>query len=357
MPWFRPKLVDLVAGVREDMRVRLEAHGSPVLRKALVKILATVWAGAVHMLHGHQEWISRQAFPQTAEREALIRYARPYGLSPTPATFAAGPVVATGTNGQPVPEGTRLRRADGVVYAVTTGGTIASGTATVQVEAVLPGAAGSADAETVLSFESPLAGVDTEAEVDTGGLIGGNDEEDTEAFRARLIARLRQPPQGGAAHDYVAWALAVPGVTRAWVYPHEGGLGTVTVRFARDDDDDPIPSAGEVTVVQAALDAERPVTAEVTAAAPTSLALDLTLSITPDTPETRAAVLEEVADLLERDAAPGDGETDLGKIKLSQLRVAIGSATGVTDYNLTVPAADLTPGLGQLVFLGTVTWL
>lgn len=357
MPWFRPKLIDLVNGIREDLRVRLEAHGSPLVRRSLAPILSTAWAGAIHMLHGHLEWVSRQAFPQTAEREALIRYARPYGISPTPATFAAGPVVVTGTNGQPVGEGARLRRADGVVYAVTTGDTISGGTATVQVEAVLPGEAGSCDAETVLSFESPLAGVDTDAEVGEGGLIGGNDEEGTESLRARLIARLREPPQGGADHDYVAWARAVPGVTRAWVHPHELGLGTVVVRFVRDADDDPIPSGGEVAVVQAALDAERPITAEVTAAAPSSLALDLTLSITPDTPETRAAVLEEVGELLERDAASGDGATDQGTIRLSQLRVAIGSATGVSDYTLTSPVADVVPALGELIFLGTVTWL
>ena len=67
-----------------------------------------------------------------------------------------------------------------------------------------------------------------------GGLAAGSDAETDESLRARVLRRIQKPPQGGAGYDYVAWALEVPGVTRAWVYPAEMGLGTVTVRFVRD---------------------------------------------------------------------------------------------------------------------------
>ncbi len=62
-------------------------------------VLATVWAGAVHMLHGHLDWLSLQLFADTAEREFLLKQASLYGITPTPATFAAGTVLATGTDG------------------------------------------------------------------------------------------------------------------------------------------------------------------------------------------------------------------------------------------------------------------
>ena len=82
-------------------------------------------------------------------------------------------------------------------------------------------------------------------------LDGGTDEETDEELRARVLRRIRQPPMGGDAYDYVAWALAVPGVTRAWCSPLEMGIGTVTVRFMMDDlraDNDGFPIADDIAV-------------------------------------------------------------------------------------------------------------
>ena len=56
---------------------------------------------------------------------------------------------------------------------------------------------------------------------------------------------------GGAQADYVTWALAVPGVTRAWA-ASEQGAGTITVRFLMDDlraDDDGWPTPADVQTV------------------------------------------------------------------------------------------------------------
>jgi uncharacterized phage protein gp47/JayE len=66
-------------------------------------------------------------------------------------------------------------------------------------------------------------------------LTGGTDQETDDELRLRVLTRIRQPPMGGDADDYVAWALAVPGVTRAWCSPLEMGIGTVTVRVMCDD--------------------------------------------------------------------------------------------------------------------------
>jgi hypothetical protein len=138
------------------------------------------------------------------------------------------------------------------------------------------------------------------ATVAVGGITGGNDEEGTEQLRARYLLRLREPPEGGADQDYEEWALEVPGVTRAWVYPHENGLGTVVVRFVRDLDAGSIfPDVGEVAAVQAKLDAERPVTDEPTAVAPTNLA-SLHGAAGPEHADTQAAVTAELADLFKR---------------------------------------------------------
>jgi uncharacterized phage protein gp47/JayE len=230
----------------------------------------------------------------------------------------------------------------------------------VAVEAVEAGAAGNMDFDETLAFESPIADVDSEVTVEDDGsgdgLSGGVDAETTETTRDRLLLRLQAPPAGGADQDYEAWALAVAGVTRVWVAEHENGLGTVTVRFVLDDEADIFPGAGEVAAVQAALDDERPITAEVTAEAPVQLDVDFTVELTPDTAATRAAVIAELEDMFTRDAAPGDG-AGLGAIFLSHMQIAIGAAEGVTDFVITAPAADVVPSAGELAVLGTMTWV
>lgn len=355
MPFARPTLSDLVDRVRSDFRSRLGLAG-PLLRRAMADVFGSVVAGAAHMLHGHIEWAARQIFADTAERAYLLRLAAMYGISPTPATFASGTVTATGVNGSTILTGEILLEPDsGQTFQVTADATIAAGTAAVSVQAVTAGDAGNFDAGVTLTFESPIAGVDADVTVAAPGISGGFDEEDTEGTRDRLLLRLREPPAGGADQDYEAWALAVAGVTRAWVYPTEDGPGTVVVRFVLDDEPDIFPDAAAVAAVQAALDEERPITAEVTAEAPTPLEVDFTIAVTPNTAAVKAAVEAELADLMLREAEPGDG-AGRGTIKLSRIQVAIGLADGVEDFTLTVPAADVVPAVGELAVVGVVTW-
>lgn len=359
MPFSRPSLADLVTRIRGDLHGRLEVAG-PLLRRAMADVLGTVWAGGVHTLYGFIDWLSRQLFADTAERAQLLRQAALYGITPAAATFAAGNVTATGTNGTSIPSGTILKLDAVTSYRVATGQVIAGGTATLPVAAVLAGAAGNQMAGTPLTFETPIPGVSSSAVVASGGLTGGDDGDDgdagTERVRGRLLLRLQEPPAGGRDPDYVGWALAVPGVTRAWTFPNELGLGTVVVRFVRDNDSGSIfPDAGEVAAVQASVDANRPTTAAATVLAPTSLALPFDIHIVPDNADTRAAVTAELTDLLARVAEPGDG-AGRGTILVSAVRTAVGVAEGVTDYFVSSPGADFIPAAGQLVVMGTITW-
>lgn len=357
MPFQRPTLAGLVDRAQQDFVSRLELNGA-VLRRSVVRVLSRVVAGAAHMLHGHLDWGARQLFADTAEEDALVRQAALYGVDRKPAAYAYGSVDITGEDGTVIPLDTRLIRADGVVYVVDSEGTIDAGTASVSAATLLAGAEGNADEGVALSFESPVAGADAGALVGAGGISGGADEEDVEALRGRLVARLRSSPQGGTASDYVTWALEVPGVTRAWVYEHENGLGTLVLRFVMDDPDRPsiFPDAGEVTAMQTHLDSERPITSAPTAEAPIDAPVAFTIHPVPDNADTRAAIAAELADLLKRVAEPGDG-LGRGTVLLSSIRTAIGTAAGVTDYAVTVPAADVVPGVGELATAGVITWV
>jgi uncharacterized phage protein gp47/JayE len=353
MPFARPTLQEIVDRVQSDLATRLVLTGA-VLRRSALTVFARVLAGAVHLLHGHLEFLAQQIFPDTSEVEYLERQANLFGLTRTVATFATGNATATGSDGTIIPAGTVLQRADGVQYTSDAEGIISSGTATLALTATVAGLAGNADVDVVLTFVSPVENVMATATVASGGLAGGADAETDDALRERLLTRMRQPPHGGSSADYIAWAKEVAGVTRAWVYPQELGAGTVTVRFVRDDDGSGsaiIPSAGEVTAVQDYINPRRPVTATVTVVAPVAVALNFTIHVVPDNSATRAAVQAELEDLLRRDGQPG------GTILLSQIRVAVGAGDGVTDFTITTPSANVTHTTGQLPIMGVITWV
>lgn len=350
MAFTRPTLTELVDRIQQDFVSRLSLVGA-VLRRSVVYVLSRVLAGAAHMLHGHLDYLSRQLFPDTQQSAYLIRFGALFGLTPTAAAFATGNVSVTGTNGSVIRVGTLLQRADGTEYSVTVEQTISGGIATAPVIAVTADEDSDCDEGVVLNFESPIAGVDAASTVATDGLSGGSDGETEEEFRTRILERMRNPPQGGSAADYTAWAKGVSGVTRVWPVPLGLGAGTVVVRFVRDDDLSLIPDAGEVTAVQTYIDALKPAHATVTVVAPVASPLALTLHISPDTSDIRAAVSAQLTDLLYRDAEPG------GTIQLSDIRTAIGNAAGLDDYTLSSPVADVTHTTGQLATLGVITYV
>jgi uncharacterized phage protein gp47/JayE len=350
MTFTRPTLPDLIDRAAADYEAKLSGVDAR-LRRSNVAVQARVHSGAVHGLYGFLDWLSKQLMPDTAEAEHLARWASIWGVDRNPAAVATGNVTFTGTDGTAIPAGTVLQRSDGAVVVTTADGTLASGTATVAAETYAAGAGGNTAASTRLTLTLPIAGVNTAATVAAGGLTGGADTESDDELRARLLARIRQPPHGGAEFDYVAWAKEVSGVTRAWVFPGELGAGTVTVRFVRDDDASIIPDAGAVATVQDYIDALRPVTADVTVVAPVAVALDLEISgLSPSNATVKNAIEAEFADLLTREAEPG------GTIYLSHLREAISTAAGEFDHVLVSPAANVTHTAGQIAVPGTITW-
>lgn len=343
----RPALADIVLRVSNDVLSRLAADD--VLRRADAEVYARVLAGVAHGLYGFIDWLSQQLIYDTAEVEFLERWCSIWGISRKPAAAATGLVTFTVQAGAVIPAGTLLQALDGTQYETTADATVAAPSATAPIAAVVAAAAGNRGAGQALSLVSPVVGVQPTATA--GALTGGADVEEDDDLRARFLARIRQPPHGGAEHDYPAWALEVPGVTRAWCYPQELGLGTVTVRFVRDEDASPIPDVDEVAAVQAYIDERRPVTAQVTVVAPVAVPLDFEIQgLTPSNATVQAAVEAELRDLLLRESVPG------GTILLSHIRAAISAAAGETDYVLLSPAANVTNTTGNMSTMGTITW-
>lgn len=350
MPFDRPALEEHARRIEGDLATRLGISAG-LLRRTNTGVLARVLAAATFNLQGFLVWILQQIMPDTAEAVYLDRHAMLWGVTRKAAAEAAGNVTFTGNDDTVIPAGTVLQRSDGVEFTLDAPATIAAGTATGAVTAAAAGVDGNAAEGETLAFASPVAGASAEATVAAGGLTGGADTETDDALRARLLARIQAPPHGGTALDYVTWALEVAEVTRAWTFPLEQGLGTVTVRFVTDNAvGGLIPTAPKVTEVQDYIDARRPVTADVSVVAPAAAPLNFTIQLTPDTTAVRAEVEAELRDLLDREAAPG------ATILLSHINEAISIAAGETDHLLTVPAADVTHAASDIATFGAITW-
>lgn len=349
MPFSRPTLADLIDRAVADIEARLPAADAR-LRRSNLNVLARVHSGAMHGAYGFLAWAALQVLPDTADAEILDRWATLFRVPRKAPTSASAAATFTGTLGLTIPANTLLMRADGVEYSTLTEGTFIAPTLTLDVAAVTAGKLGNADAGVQLLLATPVSGINSRVAL-IDGATGGGDGESDDSLRARLLSRLRQPPQGGAAHDYIAWALSVPGVTRAWVFPQISGANTVGVAIVTDTDVGVSAPAGEViTATQALIDELRPVTADPIVFAPSFLPVDVTLSVTPDNAYVRAAVQAELADLFIRESEPG------ATMPLTHIREAISLADGEFDHTLASPSADIEPSATQMPVLGTVTF-
>jgi uncharacterized phage protein gp47/JayE len=352
MPWQSPTLEQIAERIRADMRARLPG-ARPELRRSLLGVLAQMEAGAVQGLHGYLDWLARQLMIDTAEAEHLERWAAVWGVDRATPVAASGSIIATGNEGSEIPEGAQLESDSGETYATDSLATIdASGQTVVAVTAVEPGSAGNLDAAETLRFVSAISGIDSEATVGAEGLSGGADRENDQRLRERLLNRIQQPANGGSRQDYARWTLeAHPDVTRAWVYPLESGIGTVTVRAVCDGLADIIPSVEVLEAIESYLDEQRPVTADVFVVAPVAVPLDLSIQLTPDTTDARQRIETALRDFLATAAQPG------GTIYREQLSGVIYIAAGESRHTLQVPVADVEHAVNEIAVLGAITWL
>jgi uncharacterized phage protein gp47/JayE len=346
MPFDRPTLRNLADRAISDINLRMPGSDAR-LRFSFENAVAWALAGLAHGLHGHLLFLSKQLLPDTGDANTVKRWATIVGVTPNDPEYASGTITVTGTNGTSIPSGTLFARVDGVEFATDAVATVASGSAEIAVTAVELGSDGNTEPSSTLSIVSPISNLDPDAVVGLSGLTGGAEAESTDALRARVLARMRQPALGGGAGDYVNWALEVDGVTRAW---EVGTPGYVTVYFAVDGESSIIPSPSKVAEVQSYINGLAPITATVTVVAPVAAPLDPTISVTPDTAEVRSAVESELEAFILRAAEPG------ATLLLSQINEAISIAAGETDHTVTLPAANVTHAANELPTLGTITW-
>lgn len=368
MPFDRPTLTELRRQVAEDI-VTATPVGGALLRQSVLGELGDVQAGLAHLHYGYLDWIALQSVPYTATEEFLEAWAGLVGIVRKAAVAAAGTVTFTGTNGIDVPAGTEINRGDDAVFTVAATATVTGGSVTVAVTAAAAGAAGNTDVGTTMTLATAIAGVQSTGAVATA-LDGGTDVESDESLRARMLLRYQNPPQGGAESDYVQWALAVAGVTRAWCAPIGMGAGTVVVYFMMDevqaandgfpqgangvaaDESRDTPATGDQLTIADAIYPLRPATALVYAAAPAANPIDFSITLAGASASTKAAIEAAIADVFVREGTPLAGYS----VPLDKVEEAIIAVADSDGFVITSPAANIVSVLGQLPTVGTITW-
>ena len=154
-------------------------------------------------LYTELDWMLRQAFTDTADREFVIMRAKDRGIIPEPATKAILRISATPSDVE-LPIGERFT-GDTANYKVIE--KIAPGSYKVECEE--PGIVGNKTYGKII----PIGYIDKLEEVNISELlIPGEDEESTDSLRERFFNSYKSVAFGGNRDDYMEKVLAIPGV-------------------------------------------------------------------------------------------------------------------------------------------------
>lgn len=351
MPFPIPKITEIHERVKTDIDASL-GEDTPILRKAVVWVLAKVFAGIVWGLYAFIKWGVDQLFPDTADLEYVIKLAQRWIGNPKPATYTQLEIAITGTDGTDLPSGTRWVGPNKVFYKVEDDVTISGGTANALVTAETSGTVANLSNGRILTIVNTIIGINSTAQVLSTEIIGV-EAESKEEIATRLTERFQNPPHGGNLNDYIRWAKEVPGVTRAWSFRNYLGSGTVGVMFVLDGVDPIIPIPSKVQEVKDYIEepGRRPATVELYVFAPTPVPIDFAFtSLTPDTPAIRNLIASSLADFISRNVNPNT------IMYLSQLNEVISGVTDEVDHKLSLPSGDTPILMTQLPQLGDITW-
>lgn len=378
--------------VRTLAQLAAEARGAFV--QAVQGTAAKLWPNAWRVeskvlalvgfeMEQRRAWLVRQLFASTADRVWLIRHGFELGLQPNPAAAALGTATAPAAPGVAVPAGLQYARGDGVTFTTQAAATSSGNSASLVLEADVAGAAGNTAPGALLTLVDPddaPAGLGLTVTVDPGaddaGLSGGADEEDTEAFRARVLYRKRNPPQGGAAADYAEWVQAAVSGATAYVDSYLNNDRAVWVQFTVlnlpdgvdaanpaavlgayiADTSIVVPTAGQIAAAQAYIDDldRRPVTARAFVSAPERVPVAVVIAdLLPMNATVIQAVELEIASVFLDRVRPGKPSGDF-VLSASWINEAISRATGEDSHRLLMD--DLTFTAGQLAVLGSIVY-
>lgn len=211
--------------------------------------------------------VLREIFADTASMEYLQRIGIVHGIFP----YQPGYTVAEGHFNCEVPRGSRFSIGK---YHYFVEGKIGGTDCNYKMTCEEPGSG----SNLVLGELTPLDYIDG---LETAELIAilkpGNDEEDVEHFRSRLLSAVRRPSTSGNVYDYYNWTLECEGVGAVKVFPLAAGPGTVRVVITNSDQ----MAAGKALIekVRNYIEERRPIGASITVVSAVEKRIDVAAKI------------------------------------------------------------------------------
>jgi uncharacterized phage protein gp47/JayE len=346
------------------MAVQASAPGSVLpsdleLARSNIKALAFMRGVGLHGAYRYlRDFIARQAIPSLSSATFLDGWLATYGMARKAATLATGQASGTGAGSTLLTAGTLLvHEASGWQFRVVADVAVAGGALSASLISTQVGKGGTLAAGTQLKLVSTVAGIDATFTLPAGTAGGADEETDAEAIY-RLQQRLAFAPMGGSPADYARWALALPGITRAWGLRNPAGPTSAGVIIMADGN---APYGLPTTAQQAQVysyitDPRRGPPDELFVIIPTAQVINVSLRLNVDSAATRAAAEAALRDLFFRESVPG------GSIPHSHLFEVVSSVQGEVDHQFTAPA--MTTGgvftaasFSHLLVLGTITFV
>jgi uncharacterized phage protein gp47/JayE len=218
---------------------------------------------------------------------------------------------------------------------------------TVDAQAEEVGAAGNVGVGLITEVSDAPSGVN--AVTNLAPFTGGDDEEDTEDYRARLLSFV-QNPQSGSPSDLKEWAEEVDGVETATVFTNTPSAGSVTIRIAGPDGI--VPDASVIQAVSDALIARDlaniTIVVSTFTAVPTAVSVTTTLDSTYALADVQQAVINAITDYI--------NGLDVGAtLYVSGIVDAVFGLPGILDVVVTTPASNQTTGASSKRTPGTIT--
>ena len=276
----------------------------------------------------------------TAIAEYLDRVVADYGITRKPATYATRKITTSGA----VDIGTRWGIND-TSYAITALVSLNVYSATCE----QLGDIGN-------TYSGALENIDNVSGVTatlTNIITSGQDEESDSNLRDRFFTHLQRPSTSGNAFNYREWALLVPGVGDAKVFPLWNGAGTVKVLIV---DSNMETDALLEPVVYDYIETERPIGATVTVDSPGEKIIGITANITLDGSKTAIEVKTAFAVLM----ATYFKELifEIYSVSYAKIGSLLLSTPGVSDYNTLLingGTANITIADTEMPIVGTIT--
>lgn len=300
------------------------------------------------------EYTLNQAFPDTAEREYLIRKATERGLTPNAAVAA----VIKGVFTPSTVDVSDLRFSLGNENFVV-GDAIEGEAGAYELTCETAGTEGNVSLGTLIPIDN-VEGLETA--IATEFITLGEDEEETETFRERVLNSYTAIGFGGNVQDYINKCMEIEGIGGVRIEPAWNGGGTVKIYVL--DDEYNLADSNLIETVQNTINKVVPIGHVVTVVAPITLSVNFKVSLDYETGYGWELVKDDVTDVLtnylyEIRKNWGGGDFDDSIIlrisTVTNLLFNINGVAGVNSVRILGMNSNITVDNDRVPFFGGVT--